>query len=342
MRRTALTSLLVLAAAATPLRAEDASTTRTFQLENGIEVLIVSDAELDRSAASLVVNVGSMDNPRDQMGIAHFLEHMLFLGTEKYPDSADYKDYLAQNDGMSNAYTAQDHTNYHFQVKNDAFEGALDRFSRFFIDPLMTDALSEREVNAVDSEHSKNLQNEFWRTRQVYRSLVNRAHPSHGFTTGNRETLAGVKNETLRGFYEAKYSSNLMSLVILSAHPIDELEAWVRAKFADIPNRNFEAIDPDVPLHDEGLRGKLVEVKSLQDVNQMWLRFEVPKTAFDIEAKPMNILGGVLGHEGSESLLQNLKSAGLATTLSAGADYIGTQGTFSLTLTLTPQGSTLR
>ncbi len=340
MRRNLISALLVVCLAVTSAFAADGGITKTLKLENGIEVVLISDPDLDRSAASMVVNVGSMDNPRDQMGIAHFLEHMLFLGTEKYPDSADYKDYLAQNDGMSNAYTANNITNYHFEVRNDAFEGALDRFAHFFIDPLMTDALSEREVNAVDSEQSKNLQDEFWRTRQVYRSLLNPEHPHCGFSTGNRDTLAGVKNETLRAFYESKYSSNIMHLVILSAHPMEQLESWVETLFADVPNRNREPLAIDVPLFGDGLRGKLVEVKSLQDVNQLWVRFELPKSAFDHDAKPTQILGGVLGHEGQESLLQSLKSAGLATSLSAGAQTIGEQGTFNLTLSLTPAGMT--
>ena len=55
------------------------------------------------------------------------LEHMLFLGTEKYPVENDYSKYLADNGGSSNAYTARDHTNYYFDVSPDALEGALDR-----------------------------------------------------------------------------------------------------------------------------------------------------------------------------------------------------------------------
>ena len=340
MRRIGFASILALSVVAVaPALAEDTGTqTRTFQLENGIKVLIETDPSLDRSAAALSVNVGSMDNDGVD-GLAHFLEHMLFLGTEKYPDPEAYSEYLAQNDGYSNAYTAEQETNYHFQVRNEAFEGALDRFSRFFIDPLITDALSAREVNAVDSEHSKNLEDEFWRTRQVYRSLLNPEHPHAGFSTGNATTLAGVQNEQLRAFYEAKYSSNIMNLAIVAPFPADQVEAWVREKFADVPNRHLQALSVDVPLHGDGLRGKLVEVKSLQDVYQLWVRFEVPETAFDWESKPSGILGGILGHEGQESLLQNLKKDGLATSLSAGAARIGGhQGTFNLSFTLTPAG----
>ena len=70
--------------------------------------------------------VGSFQDPEDREGLAHFLEHMLFLGTEKYPDVDEYSSYLKNNGGFSNAYTARDLTNYQFQVLPDAFDGALD------------------------------------------------------------------------------------------------------------------------------------------------------------------------------------------------------------------------
>lgn len=64
--------------------------------------------------------------------MAHFLEHMLFLGTKKYPIESSYKEYLTKNSGSSNAYTSIDETNFYFQCSNNALYGALDRFSDFF------------------------------------------------------------------------------------------------------------------------------------------------------------------------------------------------------------------
>lgn len=85
-----------------------------------------------------------------------------FLGTEKYPDENTYQMYLSQHGGSSNAYTDQEDTNYFFDVQSDFLEGALDIFAQFFIAPLFTESATNRELNAVDSEHSKNLQNDGW------------------------------------------------------------------------------------------------------------------------------------------------------------------------------------
>ena len=71
--------------------------------------------------------VGSLSDPWDIPGLAHFCEHMLFMGTSKYADENDYSKYLSEHSGGSNAYTAGDHTNYFFDVSPDALTGALDR-----------------------------------------------------------------------------------------------------------------------------------------------------------------------------------------------------------------------
>ena len=81
--------------------------------------------------------VGSYSDPEDIPGLAHFLEHMLFMGTEKYPDENEYSKFLSEHGGGSNAYTSDELTNYYFAVSSDNFEGALDRFSRFFVCPLI-------------------------------------------------------------------------------------------------------------------------------------------------------------------------------------------------------------
>ena len=91
--------------------------------------LLISDMEADKSAASLDVKVGSALDPKPLYGTAHFLEHMLFMGTEKYPAENEYSEYILNNGGSNNAYTLMTNTNFHFDISNDGFGGALDRFA---------------------------------------------------------------------------------------------------------------------------------------------------------------------------------------------------------------------
>lgn len=101
-----------------------------------MRVLLIQDDLAEKSAASLDVHVGSAFDPKAQQGIAHFLEHMLFMGTEKYPDENEYSEFIQNNSGYNNAWTSLTNTNYHFEIANDEFKEALDMFAQFFICPL--------------------------------------------------------------------------------------------------------------------------------------------------------------------------------------------------------------
>lgn len=111
---------------------EDQRAYRVFTLDNGLTAILVHDPLTDKAAASMDVHVGHFSDPADLPGLAHFLEHMLFLGTAKYPDEGEYAAFLNSHGGSSNAYTSTEDTCYYFDVTKDHLEGALDRFAQFF------------------------------------------------------------------------------------------------------------------------------------------------------------------------------------------------------------------
>jgi secreted Zn-dependent insulinase-like peptidase len=104
----------------------------SITLANGLRVLLIQNDETQKSAAALAVNVGHFSDPVDRQGLAHFLEHMLFLGTELYPDGSEYQQFISQYGGSNNAWTATEHTCFFFDIDHQQFEPALDRFSQFF------------------------------------------------------------------------------------------------------------------------------------------------------------------------------------------------------------------
>jgi len=317
----------------------DKSQYRRLVLDNKLKVLLLSDPELNVSSASMCVDVGSMSDPDSRSGLAHFLEHMLFLGTEKYPEAGEYGKYLKTNGGYSNAYTSSDHTNYHFQVYHDAFDGALDRFSQFFISPLFTEEFTNREMNAVNSEHQKNLQNDTWRQLQIRRTLYNPKHPANNFSTGNLETLKGIQRKEFMDFYDRYYSANQMTLALCSKASLDQLEAWTRNYFSPIQNRN----KPEVQIPDGHLLQakalRIAKVEPIKDIRTLTLEFPTPGGDQYYESKPAQLLSFIIGHEGKGSLLSHLKELDLATGLGAyGYDPAKSYGSFFIRVSLTPNG----
>lgn len=322
-----------------PQAPNDESSYRRLVLENGMKVILLSDPKLNKSSASLVVGAGSLNDPMERQGLAHFLEHMLFLGTEKYPDEAEYGNYLKTNGGYSNAYTSRSHTNYHFEIRHEAFEGAIDRFSQFFIAPLFTPEFTEREINAVNSENQKNLENDMWRQYQLANSLYRPEHPANRFSTGSRETLGGVTREELLGFYHRFYSSDQMTLALTGRASLDELEAWARRYFSPVVDRNLptQRYPSDLLAPKEALR--LVRVEPVKDLKELVLWIPIPGF-FDLwPSKPERLISTILGYEGEGSVLSALKDEGLATGLSAFVwDETAEYGLLPVSISLTPAG----
>ncbi len=126
---------------------------RIVELDNGLTAIVVSDPDATESAAALAVGVGSFAEPDDRPGLAHFLEHMLFMGTELYPNVDGFSDHLAAHAGDSNAWTDDELTLYHFTIDPGGFDEALHRFSRFFIDPLLNKRQRSRQPWPDRIEH---------------------------------------------------------------------------------------------------------------------------------------------------------------------------------------------
>ena len=97
--------------------------TRSFRgllLPNGLRVLLCSDPAAKKAAAAMDVQVGWMSDPRQLPGLAHFCEHMLFLGTSGFPDEGEFERYVAAAGGGNNAYTDSEETCYYFDVSAGA------------------------------------------------------------------------------------------------------------------------------------------------------------------------------------------------------------------------------
>ena len=119
---------------------------------------------------------------------------------------------------------------------------------QFFIAPLISPDGIARERNAVDSEHSKNLQSDGWRQQQLWKAVANPDHNFARFFTGNAATLGtepeaqGIDVHTeLVGFYRREYSANRMKLCVMGRQPLHELEALVRGKFGSVENKGVPA-----------------------------------------------------------------------------------------------------
>ncbi|WP_421861935.1 insulinase family protein [Motiliproteus sp.] len=321
----------------------DPRTYQAFSLDNGLNVLVISDPKADKAAASLEVGVGSGDDPRHSQGLAHFLEHMLFLGTDRYPEAGDYQAYISRHGGNHNAFTAHDRTNYFFDIEQSKLEPALDRFSRFFVAPLFSPEYVDRERNAVHSEYQSKLKEDSRRGYAALKQVINPEHPLATFAVGSLETLRdndqGKLTEHLKAFYQQHYNAGNMALVVYGREPVAQLRAMVEQRFSGIPSDRQQQRPAPVPLFKPGALPAQLQIKSLKELRQLSLSFPVPPAKDYYDRKPLHYLSGLLGHEGDESLLAELKRRGWANSLSAGPGFnYSDNATLDINIGLTPEG----
>ncbi|ATX77562.1 insulinase family protein [Reinekea forsetii] len=320
--------------------ASEARIFKTLTLNNGLSVVLVSDPSSDKAAAALNVFSGSWANPSDIPGLAHFLEHMLFLGTEKFPEVDGYQTFIEQNGGSDNAYTSNTNTLYHFDINGLQLEPALDRFAQFFIAPLFDAGFTERERNAVNSEFTASLQNDERRIEDVMRELTDAGHPASRLAIGNLSTLTSPEMTTrLRTFYRQHYVAANMALAIYGPQDINTLESWAIDYFAGVRAQQAPKLNYDVPLFDPVQLPLLVTIEPRREMRRLELRFPIPGTAGQLASKPNQYVGHLLGHESTGSLLSVLKAKGWAENLSASSGGIThANTTFDVQIDLTPDG----
>ncbi|MCP4298421.1 MAG: hypothetical protein GY786_22780, partial [Proteobacteria bacterium] len=218
-------------------------------------------------------------------------------------------------------------------------------FSQFFIAPTFDLQFVEREINAVNSEHQKNIKNDFRRSYQVIRSLANPAHPFHKFGTGNLQTLVGDKIDytTLRNqliqFYQEHYSASNMKLVILGKESLDQLEQYANKYFNPISNKKGSTAGSTYPPLFSAQLPRIIKIKPIKTIRSLQLMFELPSQITYYQHKPLELIAQLIGDEGVGSILAYLKKRGWATSLSAGAggnnrDY----SLFNIRISLTNEG----
>ncbi|AJR07848.1 insulinase family protein [Photobacterium gaetbulicola] len=316
---------------------------RYLTLANGLKVLLVHDAEAPRSAAALSVKVGHFDDPLNRQGMAHFLEHMLFLGTEKYPKVGEFQTFINQSGGSNNAWTGTENTTYFFEVSPHAFGEGLDRFGQFFTAPLFNEEAVDKERNAVDSEYKLKLKDDVRRLYQVHKETINPEHPFAKFSVGDLTTLEDRNDKSVRdeliSFYQTHYCASLMGLVLLGPQSLEELDAYAQNFFHDIPNTGKAKADIAVPLVSENEKAKFITIEPIKEVRKLTLSFTLPAVDQHYRKKPLSYVAHLLGNEGSGSLMSLLKTRGFINTLAAGGGVSGSNfREFTVSLNLTPKG----
>lgn len=312
-------------------------------LDNGLAVLLVQQSDAEKSAAALCIRAGHFDDPPQRQGLAHFTEHMLFLGSKHYPVAGSFQQFVSHHGGSSNAWTGTEHSTYFFDSDTEHFANGLQRFADMFAYPLFAENYIEKERQAIEAEFMLKLKDDGRRIYQVHKETVNPAHPFAKFSVGNLQTLVDLPEQSLResllAFYQRYYLASQMTLVLVAPDALSTQQQWAEHYFAALPQGECQRDWLDEPLYLPEQLGVELQVEPHKEMHKLVLSFALPGIQRWYPYKLVSFIAHLLGDEGPGSLYAKLKSAGWINQLSAGGGVDGSNfKDFSISCELTQAG----
>lgn len=254
------------------MQVPDPTTHRSLTLPNGLRVVLCSAPRLKRCAAALRVSAGSHDVPAQWPGLAHFLEHLFFLGTERFPADQNLMAYVQRHGGQVNASTRERTTDFFFELAPPMFPGGLERLCDMLAHPRMSLADQMREREVLHAEFIAWSRDEASRDQLKRLQSLSPLHPLRGFHAGNRFSLPvprPVFQCALQDFYRRFYQAGQMTLSLAGPQTLDEMQVMVTAFGASFTaGRRIEQQKPPALMHEQPR-----ESQSENDPRRMHLMF---------------------------------------------------------------------
>lgn len=322
---------------------EDPRQYKMARLANGLLVLAVQIPQAQQAAAAMAVNAGHFQDPDHTPGLTHFLEHMIFLGSQAYPEADAYSNFISYAGGHSNAWTGTEHSNYYFAVPSAYFAEGLQRFSALLSAPLLSEQWIEKERQAIEAEYRLKLKDELRRVYDVHKETSNSAHPFSRFSVGNQATLqdsAGLSLACkLKQTFQRYYHAGNMALTLVGPQSTDDLLDSAARYFHTIAPSQQLTASPQAPLYTAEQLGQWIYIKPLKETNRVLLTFALPEINSDYQHKTTSFIAHLFGYEGKHSLYSYLHAQGWITNLSAGGGASGSNfKDFTVNIQLTAQG----
>jgi zinc protease len=278
-----------------------------FQLDNGMEVVVIPDHRAPIVTHMVWYKVGGADEPPGSSGIAHFLEHLMFKGTEKI-GNGEFSKIIARNGGRDNAFTTQDATTYFQKVAKDrlplVMEMEADRMVNLRLDEK--EVLTERKVileerrSRVDNDPGSILQEQMFATLYL-------AHPYRVPVIGWENEIRALTREDAMAFYKRFYEPDNAILVVAGDVEPEEALQLAREKYGRIPrsggvtHRRTQEPEPQAPR-----KVILKDARAGKATLQRIYLAPSASTAAPREAEALELIAHILGSNTTGKLYRKL------------------------------------
>ncbi|MFH0754489.1 MAG: pitrilysin family protein [Candidatus Omnitrophota bacterium] len=308
---------------------------RAFTLDNGMTVLVSEMPSSPMAAINLFVKTGSANEGRFMgSGITHFVEHMLFKGTDRRGPGIIPQEAKAMG-GYINASTGYDHTSYILSVPHQNFSQALDLISDMVTNPAFDAVELEREREVIIKEMNMNNDSPDRKMGELVYQLAYHVHPYQYPIIGREDIFRALKREDLLAYHRALYVPNNMILSIAGGIRADDVLSLIQDKFKDFKARSFPL--RNVPQEPEQIAMRRLEVDYPTDLKRLTLAYQsVPLLDRDLYA--LDVLAMALGQGASSRFyLELYKKHHLVESVSAGNYTPMDKGLFEISCLLKDQ-----
>ncbi len=254
------------------------ATVTVDKLENGLSYYIVPNDDPDeRILLTLVVHTGSLNEDYDQKGVAHFLEHMMFNGTQHFSTEQLHQYFEAWGIPMGqhlNAYTSYEQTVYFVSIdesQHEAIDSAFTLLSDWAQGSLLQREEVEKEKGVVEEEWRLSQEEAWDRTwNQIWQILLNGSLYAARSPIGDIHVIRSLTPDLLRRFQEDWYRPNLMTVAVIGDMDPEEAEEQIRQHFAVLlmPADARQLNEVPIPAQAEGH----IEIRADPALTEVWLQ----------------------------------------------------------------------
>ncbi len=333
--------ILALAIISPPARAAEVT---TFSLDNGLDIVVLEDHRAQIVVHMIWYRVGAADEPPGKSGIAHFLEHLLFKGTDDL-EAGEFSATVTRNGGSDNAFTSFDYTAYFQRVASDRLELMMQMEADRMRDLRMTEEDVATELQVVLEERGQRVDSNpgslFQEQRQAAQYLN---HPYGIPIIGWRHEMEQLNREDAFAFYQRYYAPNNAILIVAGDVDPDDVRALAQKHYgplaptADLPERNRPQDPPQLSerrlaFADERIAQPYVTRSYLAPERDSGDQFEAAKLV---------MLAAVLGGDGATSVLGKKLQFDTQKAIYTSASYAAVSlddTTFGLVIAPTPEVS---
>jgi len=296
----------------------------TSKLQNGLEYALIKCPEAQKTSVSISVEMGHFSDPDECQGLSHLMEHMLFAGSQNYPNGNFLNQLLNTHGGFVNAWTSTESCNFHFDCPVNQFSRALDVLIDMLTQPMLSiDGISQ-EVDAIDAEFSMRKQDDVRRLYDVHKQTCNPNHPFSRFSVGNKAILTQFTKtqlqHKLRKHHQCYFNAKKIKACFVLPQTMANVEliTFIESKLVTFRPSNVTTIPKKYPsLYLPQQKGCLIEVKPYKFAQNLMLTFCLPNVSQYYRSKPILLVTHLI-EDGSENTLQHdLKRMGFILDLIA-------------------------